>query len=69
MRFFGDDNYVNEIVWRKYAGRKNNTSRKLATQTDSILYYRKSENAFFDPVFLPISEEEIEKKYIGLTQY
>ena len=61
---FGDDNYVNEIVWRKYAGRKNNTSRKFATQTDSILYYRKSENAFFDPVFLPISEEEIEKKYI-----
>ena len=61
---FDDKRFRNEIVWRKYAGRKNNTSRKFATQTDSILFYTKSDEAFFDPVFLPISEEEIEKKYI-----
>lgn len=61
---FGEDNFRNEIVWRKYAGRKNNTSRKFATQTDAILFYTKSDDAFFDPVFLPISGEEIEKKYI-----
>lgn len=61
---FGADNFRNEIVWRKYAGRKNNSTRKFATQTDSLLFYTKSAEAFFHPVFLPISEEEIEKKYI-----
>ena len=60
---FDAKNFRNEIVWRKYAGRKNNTTRKYATQTDSILFYTKSGDAFFDPVYLPISEKEIKKEY------
>ena len=60
---FGHANYRNEIIWRKYAGRKNNAKHKFATQTDTILFYAKSKDAVFNPLFEPISDKEIEKKY------
>ena len=60
---FKKKNFRNEIVWRKYAGRKNNATRKFSTQSDSIFFYVKSNKAFFQPVYLPISEKEIEKEY------
>ena len=60
---FGHANYRNEIIWRKYAGRKNNAKHKFATQTDTILFYVKSKDAVFNPLFEPISDKEIEKKY------
>ena len=55
--------FVNEIIWRKYAGRKNNAKRKFSTQHDSILFYRKSGKTFFNKLFDPISNKEIEKEY------
>ena len=58
-----NDFYRNEIIWRKYSGRKNNAKHKFATETDTILFYAKSKNAVFFPVYVPISEEEIKKKY------
>ena len=60
---FGHANYRNEIIWRKYAGRKNNAKHKFATQTDTILFYVKSKDAVFNPLFEPISDKEIERKY------
>ena len=60
---FGHANYRNEIIWRKYAGRKNNAKHKFATQTDTLLFYVKSKEAVFNPLFEPISDKEIEKKY------
>ena len=61
---FGKQNFRNEIVWRKYSGRKNNATRKFSTQSDSIFFYVKSKDSFFQPIYMPISEKEIEKKYI-----
>ena len=61
---FGKQNFRNEIVWRKYAGRKNNAKHKLATQKDSILFYAKSRHISFSPVFIPHSPKEIEQAYM-----
>ena len=60
---FGDRHFKNEIVWRKYAGRKNNATSKFTTQHDVLLFYVKSAKAVFNPVMIPHSEEEIKKKY------
>ncbi len=60
---FGRKNFRNEIVWRKYGGRKNNATRKFATQHDTILFYAKSRDSFFSPFYLPISDREIKKSY------
>lgn len=60
---FGENNFRNEIIWKKYAGVKNQASKKLTTQTDSIFWYSKSDNFIFNPQFRPMSEEYIRQEY------
>ena len=60
---FGANQFRNEIVWRKYSGRKNNAKTKFSTQQDTILFYAKSRDATFNVQYEPISEWEIQKKY------
>ena len=60
---FGRGNFRNEIAWRKYSGRKSNAKRKFPTQQDIILFYSKSDDALFNPVYETMSDREIEKKY------
>lgn len=60
---FGKTNFRNEIVWRKYAGRKNNAKHKLSTQHDCIFLYGASDEAGIIPLFIPHSAEEIEREY------
>ena len=60
---FGKAAFRNEIVWRKYAGRKNNAKTKFSTQHDSIFFYAKSAMAKFNGVMLPHTEKEIAAKY------
>ena len=40
-KIFGYDNFRNEIVWKKYVGRKNNAKYKFNTQHDVIMLYVK----------------------------
>lgn len=61
--FFGKENFRNEIIWRKYGGRKNNAKYKFSIQSDTILFYAMSNKTFFQPVFVPISDKEIQKEY------
>ena len=56
---FGAKNFRNEIIWRKYAGRKNNAKSKFSTQHDTILFYAAGPNATFHPAYEPLSEEAI----------
>ncbi len=58
----GQNCFKNEIVWRKYGGRKNNAKFKFATQADHILYYAKSSSCF-NPQYMPISNNEVSKEY------
>ena len=60
---FGKAAFRNEIVWLKYAGRKNNAKTKFSTQHDSIFFYAKSAMAKFNGVMLPHTEKEIAAKY------
>ena len=55
--------FRNEIVWRKYAGRKNNATRKFSTQHETIFFYGKSASARFNVQYDPISQDEVKKKY------
>jgi len=62
-RIFGAKNFRNEIVWKKYAGRKSNAKTKFPTQHDCIFFYAKSADAHFTPIYLPMAEKEIAKEY------
>lgn len=60
---FSTGNLRNEIVWKKYAGVKNQASKKLTTQTDSMFWYSKSENIVLNQQYRPMSLEYIEQEY------
>lgn len=60
---FGKDNFRNEIIWKKYSGVKNQSSKKLTTQTDTIFWYVKSENTIFNQQYKPLSEDYVKQEY------
>lgn len=60
---FGKENFVNEIVWKKYSGVKNQASKKMTTQTDNLFFYKKSEVSIFNPQYRPMSEKYIKDEY------
>lgn len=45
---FGKDNFLNEIVWKRRAGILAQ-SKQYGASTDSILFYKKSDEYYFDP--------------------
>ncbi|MDA7956739.1 MAG: hypothetical protein MPK34_05890, partial [Gammaproteobacteria bacterium] len=65
---FGAKNFRNEIVWRKYAGRKSNAKVKYPTQHDCIFFYAKDAAAHFAPQYLPMTDLEISKKYTNVDE-
>lgn len=58
---FGENNFKNEIIWKRKGGSANPTNR-LGVVTDSILWYSKTENATLIPQFTLESDEA--KKYV-----
>jgi len=58
---FGQNSFVNEIVWKRRGGALNNYN-SLGAVTDTIFCYRKSDKAFFDPIKIKDSDEA--KQYI-----
>lgn len=61
---FGKDNFVNEIIWKKYSGVKNQASKKFTTQTDTIFFYTKSKDGYtFNNQYRPMSDEYIKGEY------
>lgn len=61
---FGYKNFRNEIIWRRKTG-SNATSapRRLPCNADTILFYTKSDDYEFNPVFLPHDPEYVKKNY------
>jgi adenine-specific DNA-methyltransferase len=53
---FGKDNFRNEIVWKRKGGSAN-PSNQFGIVTDSILFYAKTENSIFNPVYSLDNEE------------
>lgn len=60
---FGEENFINEIVWKKYSGVKNQASKKYTTQTDSIFFYAKSDGYVFNQQYRSMSDEYIRQEY------
>ena len=58
---FGTSGFVNEIVWKRRGGALNNF-KSLGAVTDTILCFRKSDDAFFDALKMKDSEDA--KQYI-----
>ncbi|MCL2247525.1 MAG: hypothetical protein FWC10_10550 [Lentimicrobiaceae bacterium] len=52
-RIFGENNFRNEIVWKRKTGRgeTNHKSSQFGTEVDSIYFYTKSKNNYFESQF------------------
>ncbi len=59
---FGRDNFRNEVIWKR-KNAKGLTSTGYARNHDTILYYSKGQNFVWNPVYLQLSPEYIEKNY------
>ena len=63
---FGFDNYRQEIIWKRAAGRAKGSqfaARSYGTDTDTILFYSKKDEYEFNAVYIPLTEEEVERKF------
>lgn len=61
---FGKKNFVNEIAWLRKDGVKHNLAKRRFPQAhDTIFYFAKSPDHTHNSIFLPYSEEYIEKNY------
>jgi len=59
---FGEENFKNQIIWQRTSSHSD-TKNKLSTNTDSILYYSKTNNAIFNYLFQPYDEKYLSQFY------
>jgi len=63
---FGVENFLNEIIWKRASTVKGNAgqgSKMFGPNTDTILFYGKSHQYKFTPIFQPYSEDYLKKFY------
>ncbi len=60
---FGRDKLVNEITWQKYGGVKNQATKKLTTQQETILFYSRTDNYSLSMVYNPLNQKYIKAEY------
>jgi DNA modification methylase len=63
---FGNQNFRNEIIWKRVHTVKGNFgqgSKFFGPNTDTLLFYSKSEEQKFNPVFTEYTEEYLQKFY------
>jgi DNA modification methylase len=62
---FGRDNFRNEIVWKRSdaKGDAAQGSKHYSRIQDSILYFTKSELSFWNPLYMPLSQEYADSFY------
>lgn len=63
---FGDENFCNEIIWKRKTGSSSQIgtkTKRFGHDTDSILYYRKSDTNIFNPQYGEQDPEYIKKFY------
>jgi DNA modification methylase len=58
---FGTQSFQSEILWKRKDSNKAGTT--LAVVTDTILFYAKGENPKWNQIYLPYTEDRIEKAY------
>ena len=62
---FGPLSFRSEIIWKRKTGRgqTNKDFRDFGTQTDTILFYSKSDSYYFNNPIKPLKKEYVEKFY------
>ena len=61
---FGRRQYRNEITWRRTSGGKGSqTFTNFGRVTDTLLYYTKSRDFTFNPVYTLLTEEQLDDKF------
>ncbi|RZN14218.1 MAG: site-specific DNA-methyltransferase, partial [Methanosarcinales archaeon] len=58
---FGKENFVNEIIWRR--AYSHNDGNKFGCIHDTLLLYGKTDNRYYQRVFIPRSDDETEEEY------
>ena len=66
---FGRGNFQNEIVWKRYNRPKGSQhkSRRFGRSSDALLFYAMGAHTF-QPIHVPLSETEIEKRFSSLDE-
>jgi len=59
---FGEDNFQNEIVWKRTTAHAN-TTRRFGDVSDSIFFYTRAEDYVFNIQYLPYSEDYLARFY------
>ncbi len=59
---FGPNNFRNEIIWQRGNPRVNAT-KHFSHNTDTILFYSKTDNLFFNVLYTELSKDYIDKYY------
>ncbi len=63
---FGQNNFVNEIIWKRVAATVKGNQfkpRSLVRNADTILHYSITKNYYNNNVTIPVSDDEIQKKF------
>jgi adenine-specific DNA-methyltransferase len=60
---FLQDKFVNEICWKKYGGVKNQASKKLTTQHETIYIYKIGDEFKINMQYNPLSEKYVKDEY------
>lgn len=70
---FGPQNYKNEITWLRSKNPKGSqhANRRYSPHTDTLLFYGKSDKAYFDAdaIRLPLTEAELAEKYDKVDEH
>jgi DNA modification methylase len=67
---FDKDNFRNEIIWQRNDGRAKGSqykAKKFGTNTDTILFYTKSNNFYFNPL-KKLPSDTLDKKFIKIDE-
>jgi site-specific DNA-methyltransferase (adenine-specific) len=58
---FGPENFRNEIIWQRFGS--HNDPHRFGRVTDTILFYSKSNNYYFEPVRVSYSADHLAKRF------
>ena len=57
---YGEDRFRNEVIWRRYGS--HNDAKRYGRVTDTLLFYTR-EDATWNSLRIPLSEEDIRRRY------
>ena len=60
---FGEENFLNEIVWRRKGGTALGAMNRMSVAYDTIFLYSKSSDYLLNPIYNQASEEYIEQQF------